>query len=102
MYLWMRRDITLGIPFGFLLTCALVAFFYPRVNTLGLELPWQYPVSYTHLIGSNVWVGAGAVILSGVTIGYDTVIGAGSVVTKMCIRDSLCAAQAPVYRPALQ
>ena len=42
MYLWMRRDITLGIPFGFLLTCALVAFFYPRVNTLGLELPWQY------------------------------------------------------------
>ena len=42
MYLWMRRDITLGIPFGFLLSCALVAFFYPRVNTLGLELPWQY------------------------------------------------------------
>lgn len=26
MYLWMRRDITLGIPFGFLLSCALVAF----------------------------------------------------------------------------
>ena len=25
MYLWMRRDITLGIPFGFLLSCALVA-----------------------------------------------------------------------------
>ncbi len=42
MYLWMRRDITLGIPFGFLLSSALVAFFYPRVNTLGLELPWQY------------------------------------------------------------
>ena len=33
-------------------------------------------------IGSNVWVGAGAVILPGVTIGDDTVIGAGSVVTK--------------------
>ena len=35
------RDITLGIPFGFLLSCALVAFFHPRVNTLGLELPWR-------------------------------------------------------------
>ncbi|MBO4383776.1 MAG: sugar O-acetyltransferase, partial [Clostridia bacterium] len=33
-------------------------------------------------IGSNVWVGAGAVILPGVTIGENTVIGAGSVVTK--------------------
>lgn len=42
MYLWMRRCITLSIPFGFLLACALVAFFYPRVNTLGLEPPWLY------------------------------------------------------------
>lgn len=33
-------------------------------------------------IGSNVWVGAGAVILPGVTIGDNSVIGAGSVVTK--------------------
>ena len=33
-------------------------------------------------IGKNVWVGAGAVILSGVTIGDNAVIGAGSVVTR--------------------
>lgn len=32
-------------------------------------------------IGNNVWIGAGALILPGVTIGDDTVIGAGSVVT---------------------
>ena len=32
-------------------------------------------------IGSNVWIGAGAVILPGVTIGDNTVIGAGSIVT---------------------
>lgn len=33
-------------------------------------------------IGSDVWVGAGALILPGVSIGEKTVIGAGSVVTR--------------------
>lgn len=33
-------------------------------------------------IGSNVWVGAGALIMPGVSIGEDSVIGAGSVVTR--------------------
>lgn len=33
-------------------------------------------------IGKNCWIGAGAVILPGITIGDGTVVGAGSVVTK--------------------
>ena len=33
-------------------------------------------------IGSNCWLGAGVLVLPGVTIGDNTVIGAGSVVTK--------------------
>jgi galactoside O-acetyltransferase len=33
-------------------------------------------------IGRNCWIGAGAVILPGVTVGDNTVIGAGSIVTK--------------------
>jgi maltose O-acetyltransferase len=33
-------------------------------------------------IGNNVWVGAGALICPGVSIGNHSVIGAGSVVTK--------------------
>jgi len=33
-------------------------------------------------IGSDVWVGGGAIICPGITIGDRTVIGAGSVVTK--------------------
>ena len=33
-------------------------------------------------IGKNVWIGAGAVVVPGITIGDNTVIGAGSVVVK--------------------
>lgn len=33
-------------------------------------------------IGTNVWIGAGAIILKGVTIGDNAIIGAGSVVTR--------------------
>lgn len=34
------------------------------------------------IIGDNVWIGGGVIILPGVTIGNNVVIGAGSVVTK--------------------
>ena len=33
-------------------------------------------------IGKRVWIGSGAIVLPGVTIGDNSVIGAGSVVTK--------------------
>lgn len=34
------------------------------------------------VIGDNVWLGGGAIVLPGVTIGANTVVGAGAVVTK--------------------
>ncbi len=48
----------------------------PEVRAEDLE--YGYPV----VIGSNVWVGGGAIINPGVSIGDNTVIGSGSVVTK--------------------
>jgi maltose O-acetyltransferase len=33
-------------------------------------------------IGSNVWIGGGAIVLPGVSIGDDAIVGAGSVVTR--------------------
>jgi maltose O-acetyltransferase len=33
-------------------------------------------------IGTNVWLGGGVIVLPGVTIGGDTVVGAGAVVTR--------------------
>jgi acetyltransferase-like isoleucine patch superfamily enzyme len=34
------------------------------------------------LIGNNVWIGAGAIILKGVTIADHAIVGAGAVVTR--------------------
>lgn len=42
----------------------------------GLE--FAYPIT----IGNNVWIGANVAILPGVTIGDDSVIGAGSIVAR--------------------
>ena len=48
----------------------------PHLRRQGYQ--YNFPVR----IGSNCWIGAGALIMPGVTIGDNTVIGAGSVVTK--------------------
>ena len=48
----------------------------PELRRKGMQ--YNAPVR----IGSNCWIGAGAIILPGVTVGDNTVIGAGSVVTK--------------------
>lgn len=48
----------------------------PELRAKGLQ--FNLPVR----IGRNVWIGGGAQIMPGVTIGDDTVIGAGSVVTR--------------------
>jgi maltose O-acetyltransferase len=48
----------------------------PQARRSLLEL--ARPVS----IGSNVWIGAAAIVLPGVSVGDDSIIGAGSVVTR--------------------
>lgn len=48
----------------------------PELRSRGLQ--YNLPVR----IGRNCWLGAGVIVLPGVTIGDNTVIGAGSVVTK--------------------
>ncbi len=49
---------------------------HPKLREKGYQ--YNAPVR----IGKNCWLGAGVVVLPGVTIGDNVVIGAGSVVTK--------------------
>ncbi|PAE17037.1 maltose acetyltransferase [Virgibacillus sp. 7505] len=44
------------------------------------EEAYQFNVPVT--VGRNCWIGAGAILLPGISVGDNTVIGAGSVVTK--------------------
>jgi maltose O-acetyltransferase len=48
----------------------------------GSGLPYFRTYALPVRIEDNVWIGGGAIILPGVTIGKNSVIGAGSVVTK--------------------
>ncbi|MDR6787574.1 maltose O-acetyltransferase [Sphingomonas sp. BE138] len=48
----------------------------PVERATGAE--WGRPIA----IGRNVWIGGGALILPGVAIGDDAIVGAGSVVTR--------------------
>lgn len=63
-------------------------FFGPAVQLYAASHPMNARLRRTHefgrpiQIGCDVWVGGGAIICPGVTIGSKTVIGAGSVVTK--------------------
>ncbi|MDI5966219.1 sugar O-acetyltransferase [Streptantibioticus silvisoli] len=41
---------------------------------------WERAVPVT--VGDNVWLGGGVIVCPGVTIGADTVVGAGAVVTR--------------------
>jgi maltose O-acetyltransferase len=43
-----------------------------------LERPPSNPI----ILGDNVWIGARVIIMSGVTVGQDSCVGAGSVVTS--------------------
>ena len=58
----------------------------PRVHILAHDASTKIFLNHTRVanvkIGNRVFVGAGSIILPGITIGNDVVIGAGSVVSK--------------------
>jgi maltose O-acetyltransferase len=73
---------------------------YTATHPLDAELRRTREFAKPVTIGSDVWVGGGAIICPGVTIGSRAVIGAGSVVTRD-VPDGMLAAGNPcrVIRP---
>ncbi len=65
----------------------------PRVHILAHDASTGFFLGFTRVantkVGNNVFVGAGSIILPGVTIGDNVIIGAGSVVTKDIPSDSV-------------
>jgi len=55
---------------------------YTATHPVQAELRRQKEFAKPITIGQDVWVGGGAILCPGVTIGSQTIIGAGSVVTK--------------------
>src|SRR5207237_10689515 len=54
---------------------------HDHASKVGEKVAAQSLTSAPVRVGNNVWIGAGAIILKGVTIGDNAVIAAGSVVT---------------------
>ncbi len=67
----------------------------PRVHILAHDASTKVFLNHTRVantrIGNDVFIGAGTIVLPGVTIGDRVVIGAGSVVTKDIPNDSVAA-----------
>lgn len=57
-------------------------FLYPHCGGFVDEYTDYKKDNVETIIGNDVWVGAGAIIMKGITIGDGAIIGAGSVVTK--------------------
>jgi maltose O-acetyltransferase len=77
-----REEILIGNNVILSARCMLLDAGFDVDKYMNLDTPdYEYKKSYIH-IDDNVWIGAGAIILPRVTVGRNSIIAAGSVVTK--------------------
>jgi len=88
-----RADCIIDPSHCFLITIGDNVTFAPRVHILAHDASTKRYLGYTKIglvnIGSNVFIGAGAVVLPNVTIGDNCIIGTSSVVTKNIPENSI-------------
>ncbi len=75
-----RKGITIGPGCAIASKCQFVD--HDHGFALGLARDAEPGVEREITLGSHVWLGAGAIILKGVSIGEGAIVGAGAVVTK--------------------
>lgn len=85
------NKITIGNNCGIAPNVQIYTVFHPVNPKERLENGSKFWLSKTApvVIGNNVWIGGGSIILPGVTIGDNVTIGAGSVVSKSIQSNSL-------------
>jgi acetyltransferase-like isoleucine patch superfamily enzyme len=83
-YCSIGSDVNIGLASHPLKFLSVSPIFYAAKNAL--KVNWASDFSFVEsnpvVIGNDVWIGHGAIILGGVKIGNGAVIGAGAIVTK--------------------
>lgn len=78
-YVYHRGELIIGDRVAIGPRCTLVVTSHGNFSKIGESIPLKEPKI---TIQSDVWLGAGVIVLPGVTIGEGAVVGAGSIVTK--------------------
>ena len=82
VYILGRDEVVIGDNVILSARCMLLDGTFDVDKYLSFDMPeYEYRKSYIR-IGDNVWIGAGAIILPGVTICRNSIVAAGAVVTK--------------------
>ncbi len=82
VFLLGRDEIRIGNNVILSTRCMLLDAGFDVDKYLSFDTPdYEYKKSYIH-IEDNVWIGAGAIVLPRVTVGRNSIIAAGAVVTK--------------------
>lgn len=74
-----RGSLVLGDRVSMGSRCILILASHPNASMIRKEINHKKPEIH---IEEDAWIGAGCIILPGVTIGQGSIVGAGSVVTK--------------------
>lgn len=82
VFLLGRDEITLGDNVTLSANCMLMDTGLDLQHYLNSKMPNKVHIKSFIRIEDNVWIGAGAIILPGVTVHKNSIVGAGSVVTK--------------------
>lgn len=78
-YVYYRGELEIGDNVSIGPRCTLVLSAHPNASELKKYLK-ERPSKI--VIGDNAWLGAGVIVMPGVTIGKNAIVGAGAVVTK--------------------
>ena len=74
-----RGQLFLGDRVSIAPKCIFIIMSHPNSSHIRQFIKWKPAIIK---VENDVWIGAGAIILTGVTIGEGSIIGAGAVVTK--------------------